>query len=227
MGSWAPPFAYQIGDTPVRGIVARQRFSVEDPAETQKRQRQAEAQTLCVYQHDKQPLVNLRQALKDSVFRLNSAASFEKLTADERTDWNDFLTMASSPAEQNAEQLYNDFRDALAQDKDLAKFEKGVRTAFADYERDGLLERLAHSFENGNQTAILVHDVGNEATSHRVEVADVRVGQAATGLRLRLEREFIAAGLPEKHCGTLAQLIEHLVAIQEIAGNPVHQREGD
>ena len=84
MGSWAPPFAYQIGDTPTRGIVTRQRFSVEDPAETQKRQRQAEAQTLCVYQHDKQPLVNLRQALKDSVFRLNSAASFEKLTAEER-----------------------------------------------------------------------------------------------------------------------------------------------
>lgn len=127
MGSWAPPFAYQIGDTPARGIVTRQRFSVEDPAETQKRQRQAEAQTLCVYQHDKQPLVNLRQALKDRVFRLNSAASFEKLTVEERSDWNDFLTMASSPAEQNAEQLYNDFRDALAQDKDLAKFERESR----------------------------------------------------------------------------------------------------
>ena len=207
MGSWAPPFAFHIGDTPSRGIVARAPFSVEDPDETQKRQRQAKAQTLCVYQHDKQPLVNMRQALKDSVFRLNSAASFEKLSSAERTDWNDFLTRASSPAEQNAEQLYNDFRDALAQDKDLAKFEKGVQTALAGFERDGLLERLSHSFEDGNQTAILVHDVGNEATAHRVEVADVRVGQASSDLRPKLEREFIAAGLPEKHCATLAQLV--------------------
>jgi putative nucleotidyltransferase with HDIG domain len=207
MGSWTPPFAYHLGDTPTRGIVARTRFSVEDPDETAKSRRQARAQTLCVYQHDKQPLVNLRQALKDSVFRLTSAASFEKLTPEERTVWNDFLTMASSPAEQNAEQLYNDFRDALAQDKDLAKFEKGVQTALAKFEGDGLFEGLSHGFEDGNQSAILVHDVGNEATTHRVEVADVRIGQAITVLRPKLEREFTAAGLPEKHCAAMAQLV--------------------
>lgn len=207
MGSWTPPFAYHIGDTPVRGIVARTRFRVADPDETEKRQRQARAQALCVYQHDKQPLVNLRQALQDSVFRLNSAASFAQLTAEERAVWNDFLTMSSSPAEQNAEQLYNDFRDALAQDKNLAQFEKGIQTAFAVFERDGLLEGLAHGFEDGNQTAILVHDVGNEATTHRVEVADARLGQAAAGLRANLEREFVATGLPAPRCATLAQLV--------------------
>lgn len=207
MGSWTAPFTYHIGDTPSRGIVAKVRFSVEDPDETEKRRRQARAQTLCVYQHDKQPLVNLRQALKDSTFRLTNAPSFEKLTPEERSVWNEFLTMASSPAEQNAEQLYNDFRDALAQDKDLAKFEKGVQTALANFERDGLLEGLTHGYEDGNQSAILVHDVGNESTSHRVEVADVRIGQAVTTLRPKLEREFIAVALPEKHCATLAQLV--------------------
>jgi putative nucleotidyltransferase with HDIG domain len=207
MGSWTPPFNFHVGDMPLRGIAARQSFSVEDPNETQKRQRQAESLMLCVYQHDKQPLINLRQALKGSVFRLNGAASFEALTPEERSDWQGFLTMASSPAEQNSEQLYNDFRDALAEDKELAKFEKGVQTAFSSFERDGLLERLSHDFENGSQSAILVHDFGNEATTHRVEVDDVRIGKAVTQLRPKLEREFIAVGLPEKHCGTLAQLV--------------------
>lgn len=207
LGSWKPPFAYHLNDTPTRGIVARQAFSVEDPDETKNRRDRAKAQTLCIYKHDKQSLVNLRQALKDNVFRLNNAASYEKLTTEEKAVWNEFLSMATSPAEQNAEQLYNDFRDALAEDKELKKFEKGVESAFASHERDGLLEGLAHSFEEGNQTAILVYDLGNAGTEHRVEVADVRIGQVAAELRQRLEREFQSASLPAKQCGTLAQLV--------------------
>jgi membrane-associated HD superfamily phosphohydrolase len=207
MGSWKPPFRFHLGDTPTRGIVVRVPFSVEDPEATQKNKRQARAQTLCVYQHDKQPLVQRRERLKDSTFKIINAPSFDKLTNDDRAAWGEFLAGIKPESKPNPEQLFNDFRAALAADKDLKNFEKAVQTAFADYELNGLLDGLSHGIEDGNQTAILVHDVGNQAATHRVEVADARLAQATSGLPQRLSREFAAVGFPEAQFETLAQLV--------------------
>ncbi|MGE3778783.1 MAG: HD family phosphohydrolase [Pirellulaceae bacterium] len=207
MGSWMPPFRYQLGDTPSRGIVVNTPFSVEDGEETAKRKRLARAQTLCVYQHDKQPLVQRREALKDSVFKIITAPAFEKLGDDGRATWAQFLSPADQDNPQNFEQLFNDCREGLAQDKDLVKFEKAIQVAIASFERDGLLDGLTHGIEDGSQTAILVHDVGNETAMHRVEVSEVRLAQAGAGLPQRLKREFAAVGFAEKHVDTLSRIV--------------------
>lgn len=207
MGSWTPPFRFRLGDTPTRGIVVRIPFSVEDQEETAKRKRLARAQSLCVYQHDKQPLVQRREALKNSSFKIINAPPFEKLGDDDRATWAEFLLPSVAENAQNAEPMFNDFRAALAGDKELKKFEKAVQTAFADFERHGLLDGLTHGIEDGNQTAILVHDVGNHAATQRVEVADVRLGQATAGLAQRLLREFAAVGLPAQYQETLARVV--------------------
>ena len=207
MGSWKPPFRFHLGDTPTRGIVVRVPFSVEDPEATSKRKRMARSQTLCVYQHDKQPLVQRREALKNTTFKIINAPAYDKLGDDDRAAWNEFLAGLAPDVVQNAQQLFNDFRTALAGDTDLKKLEKAVQTAFADFERDGLLDGLTHGIEDGNQIAILVHDVGNQAVTHRVEVADVRLAQASSGLQQRLAREFAAVGLPEAQLDALSRLI--------------------
>ena len=65
--AWAPRLPYRSGFTPERDIVAYTPFSVQDKEETERLRSQARRQALCVYQHDKQPLVEFRQALKDSI----------------------------------------------------------------------------------------------------------------------------------------------------------------
>ena len=49
---WLPPFSYRIGMIPERDIVAAVAFQVEDPVETETRQRRAVAEAVCVYDHD-------------------------------------------------------------------------------------------------------------------------------------------------------------------------------
>ena len=59
--------------------------------------------------------------------------------------------MSTSPAQQNAEQLYNDFRDALAQDKDLARARATLGAdAFAAAQSTG---RMQHFEEIADEAA--------------------------------------------------------------------------
>lgn len=209
---WAPRFAYRSGYVPPRDIVARTQFSVVDQEETENQRELARRQTRAIYINDKQALIELRQALKDSVFQLMSAESYEKLSEKDQETWTDFLRVGTANATDdeavaNLEQLFNDLREALAEDMELTKFEQAVQATMTDYERDGLLVTLEHELGEGNQTAILVHDVGNEKNTHRVEVEDVRIAEATADFRQQLAAQIEAVGLPAKHIETLAQLV--------------------
>jgi putative nucleotidyltransferase with HDIG domain len=203
-GGWNPPFPHRFGDTPTRNIVARNSFSVEDPEETRNNRARARAETLCVYQHDKQPLVELRRALKDSVFRIASIESLAQLDEASRGTWREFVA-DQTPADADEAQFVS-MRAALAEDPDLAKFTKGLEAAFADFERHGLLVSLDHELEDGSQTAILVHDVGKEGFTERVEVADVYVAEASAQLPDRLREALQGQGLPAEHAVPLSDL---------------------
>ena len=68
----ARPFSYSSGYIPLRDIVARIDFSTGDldGPENERRRQRARAQTICIYEHDAQPLVALRGALKNRVFQV-------------------------------------------------------------------------------------------------------------------------------------------------------------
>lgn len=203
---WAPPFAFYSGYTPPRDVVARFDFTTgeDDGPENERRRQRARAQTICIYEHDVQPLVEMRGALKNRVFQITQVGPFENLSEDDRQAWQEFLPAAESM--DNEEQLFKDFRLALEEDMELDKFARGVQIAFTDYERDGLLVQLDHEFEEGSQTAIMVHPRGREDFSHRVDVAQVRIAEATADLDEELLNGFKAAGLPETHLPTVVEL---------------------
>ena len=212
--AWAPRFAFRTGYTPPRDIVTRTPFSVPDREETERLRTLARSQAYAVYVNDKQPLIELRQALKDSVFQLKSAEAYEQLAVSDRETWLDFLQspQVGQPAAEpttNAEQLFNDLREALAEDTELAKFEGAVQAAMAEFEKNGLLVTLEHELGEGSQRWILVHDVGRPTYTSRVEVEAVRIGEVTTDLRQRLAAQFAAVELPGKHVETLAQLVHN------------------
>lgn len=213
---WSRPFAFASGYLPPRDIVASIDFSTRelDVPENERRRQRARAQTICIYTHDVQPLVELREALKNRVFQVMHGETFESLTADDRKAWQEFLP-TTEPME-NEEQFFKDFKLALAEDPELQKFERAVQIAFADYERDGLLVQLEHQFEEGSQTSIEVHPKGRSDVTHRVEVANVRIAQATTNLKSRLHDGFQAAGLPEAHLDTLARLVTNWLNTKRI-----------
>jgi putative nucleotidyltransferase with HDIG domain len=213
---WSRPFAFTSGYIPSRDIVASIDFTTHEPdvPENERRRQRAQAQTICIYTHDVQPLVELREALKNRVFQVTHGEAFESLSADELKAWQEFLPTTEKMA--NEEQLFTDFKLALAEDPELQKFERAVQIAFADYERDGLLVQLEHQFEEGSQTSLEVHPKGRSDVTHRVEVANVRIAQATTNLKSRLHDGFQAAGLPESHINTLAMLVTNWLNAKRI-----------
>ncbi len=69
------------------------------------------------------------------------------------------------------------------------EFDKGIDRAFADLLATGVLEKIQHGVDEGSQTEIDVHPIGNTAEMSRVQVADVLLGEAKERLKAYLDEE--------------------------------------
>jgi putative nucleotidyltransferase with HDIG domain len=88
-----------------------------------------------------------------------------------------------------AEQVFQKFRARLDTQEKQLEFDKAIDRAFADIENKGVLEKIQHGIDEGSQTEIDVHPVGNAAELTRVQVADVLLGEAKVRLKARVEEE--------------------------------------
>jgi putative nucleotidyltransferase with HDIG domain len=95
----------------------------------------------------------------------------------------------ANPAVIAAEQVFQKFRARLDSKEKQLEFDKAVDRAFADVEKNGVLEKIQHGIDEGSQTEIDVHPVGNAAELTRVQVADVLLGEAKVRLKARIEEE--------------------------------------
>lgn len=205
---WAPPFAYRTGYIPPRDIVASVRFERIDRDAIEKRNRNKRRELLAIYEHDPQPIQQLQQALKDKVIKVVRAENFDKL---EKQDWQEFYTPPSmTPAEMSDEvqrESFSRFQSAFANDPELIQLQSAVERAMQEIERNGLLETLQHDFDQGNQTAILVHPVGSPGNLHRAEVAEVRIIDVIPVLEQRLFTELRASPLPQDKIDVVGRLL--------------------
>jgi hypothetical protein len=202
-GAWSSPFSYRTGYLPPRDIVARLPFSIPDEEKTEARQRQKRSEAICVYAHDGRPLVELQQALKDDVFELLNAADASELS----DDYWDKLTADDPLSVEMRNALYDNIKASLEQDMELAEFVKSVGQAFAPFANDGLLQTLDHELQDGSQQAVLIHPVGNPEFVHRVEVSDVRIAEAKTGLVSRLREAFGNGGVPADQADNVTNFV--------------------
>jgi len=93
------------------------------------------------------------------------------------------------PVVASAEEAFQKFRARLDTKERLLEFEKALDRAFADVEKIGVLEKIQHGIDEGSQTEIDVHPLGNTAELTRVQVADVLFGEARVRLRAAIEEE--------------------------------------
>jgi len=89
----------------------------------------------------------------------------------------------------DAEQSFQRFRARVDTKERLLEFEKSIDAAFADIENKGVLEKIQHALDEGSQTEIDVHPLGNVTELTRVQVAHVLLGEAKARLRARIDDE--------------------------------------
>jgi putative nucleotidyltransferase with HDIG domain len=192
--AWYPPFRYHLGDVPNRDLLASVMFKEPNPAATEDARLKAREEARFVYAQNAEPLVQLRAALRNSVVALLSATTFENV---DKALWQQFQPPSTDatmpPLREQEEEQFEQFRAALASDRELVKFQNSLSSAMASFERRGLLEKLPPEHDKGNHEEILVHPVKDPREQEIVRIEDVLIGAVSVEngpLQQRLAQHF-------------------------------------
>ncbi|MBT4887311.1 MAG: hypothetical protein HON07_08875, partial [Planctomycetaceae bacterium] len=97
-----------------------------------------------------------------------------------------------------AEQAFTAFRNPVSSKEKLLEFNKAIDRAFALLETQGVLEKIQHGIDDGSQTEIDVHPLGNTTEMIRVQVADVLLVEAKIRLKARITDELGSGPLTDR-----------------------------
>lgn len=212
---WEPPFAYRKGFIPQRAVMPRVAFKVNDDAKTNMLREQAAREVLCIYENNREPLVQLRGAVKDALFAVLEAPDTTSLTKKQIQTLELFGATVLNPDEKplSHEQALAAVHATVGTDADISKFDSAVREVLDPLEETGLIRSLQHDIEKGNQRFIRVFKAGEESKKIEVEVQRIRIAEVAVTLRGALEREF-RNQLGSEEAKTLARMVHSYLATQ-------------
>jgi len=190
LAGWRPPLGYRTGYVPQRDITARVAFHWFDQLQTDKDREEAKRKVRHSYENDVSRLDELQQSLKNRIVQVVAVESFDNLDEDM---WRDFWTPSDEEEDPSLEQLsetYRLFRAALIEEGRIDALEKAIQAALLPIKKNGLLSELEHGIEEGSQTTIEVHLVGNPEASEPVAVEEVQLSpEIRAKLRGDLGRE--------------------------------------
>ncbi len=184
---WDPPFPYRTGYTPRRDIVTAAPFTVADEAATAAQRERARNETRFVYQHDAEPLVQLRAKLRNTLIEVTAAPTFDKVDPKIWKAFQPPLADGEPPSGAiRQEELFEAFRNAFTPQERL---DSALDEVFAPLEEHGLLASLdSEKLGTGNQVEIMVYPVGRPDAERPVSVSDVVVGNVLEPLHNRLRK---------------------------------------
>ena len=206
--TWEPPFPYRTGDYPTRDLIARVEFQMPDEAATEASRIQKKRETLAFYANRSQPLSQRREELKDQLFLVLDALSFDQMSPDVRRAFSDLYEAdeTAGPGDTPAER-FSTLKAVLAVDKNLEQTDEAVRIAMMPLVEDGLLQSLTHTLEQGSLSYIKVYAAGNPTDAHTVEVSKVRIAQAKQDFERSLKEQF-----RQRFDGDSAQKVAAMIA---------------
>jgi putative nucleotidyltransferase with HDIG domain len=201
--AWAPPFSYRTGYVPPRDIYVRTPFKVFNQGLTQDQRKQRQQEMPWIYENDPAAVLEMRQRLKTQVRDVLQAGTHDKV--DPKL-WKEFLppSMQDDPADpMRLSTLFS----ALAEDKELTKFDAALLTATSSWENEGLLRELKHTPQEGSQAALLVYRKGDPERTKRVEIDRVRLAEVMPRLPGQLKEAFAAQKFTPDQAETLSELL--------------------
>jgi putative nucleotidyltransferase with HDIG domain len=185
---WAPPMPYHLGDVPSRDIVARTEFKRYDEDATDQAKEQARTTTIAIYDHNPQPLEQLRAKVENDVTQLVAAKSYEEA----KEIWGQYrLQLAEGtpqPTDEERQQRYQKFREALSAEGALETFKASLTEALAPMMKSGILEKLPPEHD-ANAEKIAIRPAGNIGFETEVPISEVLVENAANALLKSLQNK--------------------------------------
>ncbi|QDV44158.1 phosphodiesterase [Stieleria neptunia] len=193
--TWEPRFAYRTGMIPVRDIIARVNFEVENQIETEALRLQKVREVPVYYRNWKAPLEQLRARLKNRLFVILDAQSLKEMNEEERKAFEEFVAVAavtpeSATADQpSADQQFSALKAVFASDPELEKLDTAIKNLQKDEFDNGLLQSIKHQPEQGSQRFIRVYST-EPSDAVEVTVDDVQIALMKPKIESMLAEEF-------------------------------------
>ena len=186
---WRAPFSYRSGYVPPRDMYARVQFDVPNDAKTQLAKELKRRDVICFYSNRSVGLTQLREKLKDQLFLVLEAPSFDQLSPDALSAWEQFYEgdETASP-EESAPAVFAVIKATFAEDEELQTLDEAVRVAMLPFYETGLLRSLEH--EEGDTGSIRVYSPNQPDDIQVVPVERVRIAQASLDMKQRIDEEF-------------------------------------
>lgn len=204
--SWRPPFAFRLGAIPARDLVSRVTFEVPNVEETRVLQDRKAREVLAYYRNRSQPLDQLRASLRDQLFLVLGASSFEQMNDEEREAFAQFYAGDERDESDAPITRFSLMKSVLADDAELKQLQTALEIAMRENYQNGIVLALQHTPEQGGQELIRVYSANQPDEARPVEVSDVRIAEASVELINRLEEQF-RTRFPDEGYKTVAQMI--------------------
>lgn len=188
--TWRPPFAFRKDGIPPRDLITRVTFEVPNESETKTLRDRKRSEQLAFYSNSPKQLDLLRAALKDQLFLVLGAPSFDALSEEERNAFSQFYAGDETEPEDTPAKRFAMLKSVFADDPELKKLDEAILAATTENRRYGLIQSLTHSTEQGSKERIRVYPVGSPDDIEFVEMEDCRIAQAGLGIDKRLKEQF-------------------------------------
>ncbi|SMP53236.1 hypothetical protein SAMN06265222_10481 [Neorhodopirellula lusitana] len=189
--TWQPAFSYRHGAIPARDLMTRVTFQVPDKVATDDLRERKRREVLTLYRNTPKRLEQLRAALRNRLFLVLGASSFEQLGTEERLALTEFDEGSeTAPEEESPAERFTLLKRVFNEDKELTELEEVVELAMVPLYKNGLLQAPQHSAEQGSQRMIRVFQADQSDEAVPVELSKVRIAEAGGVLEKLLKDQF-------------------------------------
>lgn len=205
--TWQPAFAYRLGAIPPRDMLTRVTFQIPDRVATDDQRERKRREVLTLYRNDPNRLDQLREALRNQLFAILGASSYEQLGAKEHAVLDDFrvgseagphntagsdrAAAGSQPvAELSPAERFALIKRVFSKDPELKEFDAALDISMKSLYANGVLQAPQHSPEQGSQRMIRVFEGTQSDNAVPVELSKVRIAESARELNTQFRDQF-------------------------------------
>ncbi|TWT74091.1 HD family phosphohydrolase [Allorhodopirellula solitaria] len=206
--TWQPAFAYRLGAIPARDMLTRITFQVPDRVATDDQRERKRREVLTLYRNNPDGIDQLREGLRNQLFSILGASSYEQLGDKEQAALNELREGADPPPPgttspdqapagqddsntQTPAERFALLKRVFSKDPELKELDAALDISTKDLYANGVLQAPQHSPEQGSQRMIRVFEEGGKPDNAvPVELSKVRIAESARELNTKLKDEF-------------------------------------
>jgi cyclic-di-AMP phosphodiesterase PgpH len=208
---WLPAFEFRPHETPLRNVVAAQDFREIDDEATRLAKEEAMRFTEAVYDHDPEPLTQLKAEVQNDLAELAAFATWADVDQELWANYTPALAAGTpEPSDVERQAAFDKFKAEITGEEVLPKIQGAISEIFAPLNTRGVLDVQP---TDASSERIEVRPNGKDTFALKVPVSEVLQENLRNQLQKSLEQKLPSLDVANR---VFARLKEHLPITLEL-----------